>query len=99
VELLFDIVATAYQRQSLIMNANLPFENWTEVFGSEHLTGIELDRMTHAATSSIPQARGIALRMPSGLAERSLRSKVLGPQREGVTIPAPNPNSADHFDR
>ena len=28
--------------------ANLPFENWTEVIGSERLTGAMLDRLTHS---------------------------------------------------
>lgn len=46
-ELLFDIIATAYERQSLIVTTNLPFENWTEVLGSERLTGAALDRLTH----------------------------------------------------
>ena len=38
-ELLFDVVSTAYERTSLIVTTNLPFENWTEVLGSERLTG------------------------------------------------------------
>ncbi len=46
-ELLFDVIATAYERHSLIVTTNLPFENWTEVFGSERLTGAALDRLTH----------------------------------------------------
>ena len=46
-ELLFDIIANAYERQSLIVTTNLPFENWTEVLGSERLTGAALDRLTH----------------------------------------------------
>ncbi|WP_339736428.1 ATP-binding protein [uncultured Gimesia sp.] len=29
------------------MTTNLPFENWTEVLGSERLTGATLDRLTH----------------------------------------------------
>ena len=29
------------------MTTNLPFENWTEVLGSERLTGAALDRLTH----------------------------------------------------
>ena len=32
---------------SLIVTTNLPFENWTEVLGSERLTGAALDRLTH----------------------------------------------------
>jgi len=46
-ELLFDVIATAYERYSLIVTTNLPFENWTEVLGSERLTGAALDRLTH----------------------------------------------------
>ena len=38
---------TAYERNSLIVTTNLPFENWTEVLGSERLTGAALDRLTH----------------------------------------------------
>jgi len=46
-ELLFDIISTAYERQSMIITTNLPFENWTEVLGSERLTVAALDRLTH----------------------------------------------------
>jgi DNA replication protein DnaC len=46
-ELLFDVISTAYERYSLIVTTNLPFENWTEVLGSERLTGAALDRLTH----------------------------------------------------
>ena len=46
-ELLFDVIATAYERYSLVVTTNLPFENWTEVLGSEPLTGATLDRLTH----------------------------------------------------
>ena len=46
-ELLFDVIATVYERYSLIVTTNLPFENWTEVLGSERLTGAALDRLTH----------------------------------------------------
>jgi hypothetical protein len=46
-ELLFDVIATAYECQSVIVTSNLPFENWTEVLGSERLTGAALDRLTH----------------------------------------------------
>lgn len=46
-ELLFDVIGNAYERQSLIVTTNLPFENWTEVLGCERLTGAVLDRITH----------------------------------------------------
>jgi DNA replication protein DnaC len=46
-ELLFDVISTAYERTSVIVTTNLPFEQWTEVLGSERLTGAVLDRLTH----------------------------------------------------
>ena len=32
-ELLFDVISTAYERTSIVVTTNLPFENWTEVLG------------------------------------------------------------------
>ncbi len=52
-ELLFDVIATAYERNSLIVTTNLPFENWTEVLGSERLTGALLIRELVAVFCSI----------------------------------------------
>ena len=46
-ELLFDVISTAYERTSVIVTTNLPFEQWPEVLGSERLTGAVLDRLTH----------------------------------------------------
>jgi len=46
-ELFFDVISTAYERTSIIVTTNLPFEQWTEVLGSERLTGAVLDRLTH----------------------------------------------------
>jgi DNA replication protein DnaC len=49
-ELLFDVIANAYERQSIALTTNLGFEHWTEVLGNERLTGAALDRLTHRAT-------------------------------------------------
>jgi DNA replication protein DnaC len=46
-ELLFDIISTAYEKTSVIVTTNLPFERWTEVLGSERLVAATLDRLTH----------------------------------------------------
>jgi DNA replication protein DnaC len=46
-ELLFDVISRAYERTSVIVTSNLPFEQWTEVLGSERLVGATLDRLTH----------------------------------------------------
>ncbi len=60
-ELLFEVVSRAYERQSLIMTTNLPFEQWTEIFGNERLTGALLDRVTHRV--HIVQANGESYRL------------------------------------
>ena len=60
-ELLFDVVSRAYERTSLIVTTNLPFEQWTEVLGSERLTGALLDRLTHRV--HILEANGTSYRL------------------------------------
>ena len=46
-ELLFEFFAERYERGSVMVTTNLPFDQWTEVLGSERLTGALLDRLTH----------------------------------------------------
>jgi DNA replication protein DnaC len=46
-ELLFEVFSQRYERGSVLVTSNLPFDEWTEVFGSERLTGALLDRLTH----------------------------------------------------
>ena len=60
-ELLFEVVSRAYERQSLVVTTNLPFEQWAEVCGSERLTGAMLDRLTHRV--HIVEANGESYRL------------------------------------
>ena len=46
-ELLFEMISRRYEQGSILMTSNLPFDEWTEIFGSERLTGALLDRLTH----------------------------------------------------
>ena len=38
-ELLFEVVSQRYERGSILVTTNLPLDEWTQVFGSERLTG------------------------------------------------------------
>ena len=38
-ELFFEVFSQRYERGSILVTTNLPFDEWTEVFGSERLTG------------------------------------------------------------
>jgi DNA replication protein DnaC len=46
-ELLFEVFSRRYERRATLVTSNLPFNEWTEAFGSERLTGALLDRLTH----------------------------------------------------
>ena len=46
-ELLFEILSQRYERGSTLITSNLTFQEWTEILGSERLTGALLDRLTH----------------------------------------------------
>lgn len=70
-ELLFDVVSRAYERTSLIVTTNLPFEQWIEVLGSERLTGALLDRLTHRV--HIIEANGQSYRLQD--AKRRLKRR------------------------
>jgi DNA replication protein DnaC len=76
-ELLFDVISTAYERTSLIVTSNLPFESWTEVLGSERLTGATLDRLTHRC--NIIETKGESYRLADAKG-RSRRTKSTAPE-------------------
>jgi len=46
-QLLFQVFADRYERGSLLVTSNLPFAQWTKVFGDAALTAALLDRLTH----------------------------------------------------
>ena len=45
-ELLFEVFSQRYERGATLVTGNLPFDEWTSIFGSERLTGALLDRLT-----------------------------------------------------
>jgi len=85
-ELLFDVISTAYERTSLIVTTNLPFESWTEVLGSERLTGATLDRLTHRCR--IIETKGESYRLQDAKARTRRRAK-----SATETVDEPTPSS------
>jgi DNA replication protein DnaC len=75
-ELLFDIVGRAYEHQSLMVTSNLPFEEWTEIFGSERLTGALLDRLTHRCHIIIIEANGESYRLRQAKNRSNTKTKI-----------------------
>ncbi len=67
-ELLFEIFSQRHERGSTIVTSNLPFEEWTSVFGSQRLTGALLDRLTHHV--HILELNGESYRLKQSTARR-----------------------------
>lgn len=45
--LLFNVIADAYERRSVILTTNLPFDEWNRIFGDERLLHAMIDRLYH----------------------------------------------------
>ena len=67
-ELLFELISQRYERGSILITSNLPFDEWTETFGSERLTGALLDRLTHHV--SILEMNGESYRLANSTARK-----------------------------
>ena len=46
-QLLFEVVSECYERKALIINTNIEFSRWVNVFYDEQMTGAILDRVLH----------------------------------------------------
>ncbi len=75
-ELLFEVFSRRYEHGSTLVTSNLPFDEWTGVFGSERLTGALLDRLTHHV--HILQLNGESYRLSSSK-KRTRKDKALAP--------------------
>ncbi len=82
-ELLFDVISTAYERTSLMVTTNLPFDHWTEVLGSERLTGATLDRLTHRC--QIIETKGESYRLKDAKARVRKPTASVGKDQSGET--------------
>lgn len=48
-QLLFNVISSSYEKQSVIVTSNLEFGRWNEVFGDDRLTAALIDRLVHHA--------------------------------------------------
>ena len=69
-ELLFELMSQRYERGASLITSNLPFDEWTETFGSERLTGALLDRLTHHV--SILEMNGDSYRLSQSRARKAM---------------------------
>jgi DNA replication protein DnaC len=46
-QLLFEVIAECYERKSVIINTNIEFSRWVNVFYDEQMTGAIIDRVLH----------------------------------------------------
>ena len=46
-QLLFELISECYERKTLIINTNIEFSRWVNVFYDEQMTGAILDRILH----------------------------------------------------
>ena len=95
-ELLFETFSQRYERASTLVTSNLPFEEWTEVFGSERLTGALLDRITHHV--HILEMNGDSYRLKQSRRKRNppprplrlpLRTRLRGRRASSATLQSP----------
>ena len=75
-ELLFEVFSQRHERGSTIVTSNLPFDEWTGVFGNQRLTGALLDRLTHLSTAETNCARWRRKSVPVWLREKGREALV-----------------------
>lgn len=71
-ELLFELISQRYERGTTLITSNLPFDEWTETFGTERLTGALLDRLTHHV--NILEMNGESYRLAQSQARKATKT-------------------------
>ncbi len=87
-ELLFDVISTAYERTSVVLTTNLPFERWPEVLGNERLVAATLDRLTHHC--HVLEASGESYRLKQARRGRAAQAR----QEQGASGGQPAPENS-----
>ncbi|WP_066605361.1 IS21-like element helper ATPase IstB [Celeribacter halophilus] len=71
-ELLFELISQRYERGATLITSNLPFDEWTETFGTERLTGALLDQLTHHV--NILEMNGESYRLAQSQARKATKT-------------------------
>ena len=79
-ELLFEIFSNRYEKGSIAITSNLPFEEWPQIFGCERLTGALLDRLTHHV--HILEMNGESFRLASSKKQNRGTTKIAHKENE-----------------
>ena len=103
-ELLFEVFSQRYELGSTIVISNLPFEDWTQVLGSERLTGAlraeKLWRLTHHVSILVMNGDSYRLKQSTRRCRRPPRRSKARPPRSSIPTPARSPppdlQAADH---
>lgn len=74
-ELLFQIFADRYERGSILVTSNLPFDEWATVFQGERMTAALLDRFTHRCTIVEMNGESYRFRESTGTPTKRQRAK------------------------
>jgi DNA replication protein DnaC len=90
-ELLFEVFSQRYERGSIIVTSNLPFEEWPSIFRSERLTGALLDRLTHHV--HILEMNGESYRLKQSAGRRPVAGGA--EQNQATTALADDPAAAE----
>jgi DNA replication protein DnaC len=92
-ELLFEVISRRYENGATLVTSNLPFDEWTSVFGSERLTGALLDRLTHHV--HILEMNGESYRLATSKKRARKNSAIAGPETSNYEHPAPEKRATE----
>lgn len=81
-ELLFEVFSQRCERGSVIVTSNLPFDEWTSIFGSGRLTGALLDRLTHHV--HLLELNGESYRLTTSRRRQQARARAISAQSNSV---------------
>ncbi len=86
-ELLFEVISRRYENGATLVTSNLPFDEWTSVFGSERLTGALLDRLTHHVHILEMNGESYRLAASKKRARKNASIAELGASEHGHLVP------------